>query len=89
VIWLPIVAALAVGYALGRARPYDRLADWTNWQLRFRLDRWTTRPRQVALFALLLATDPVRTASAWRHRKEPKPERAPALKFRRPDGDAP
>jgi len=87
VIWLAIAAALAVGYALGRARLYTRLADWTNWQLRFHLDRWVSRPRQAALFGLLLLTDPVRTASAWRHRKDPEPERAPALKFRARDED--
>jgi hypothetical protein len=87
VTWLLYAALLAGGYALGRARPYTRLADWTNWQLRFHLDRWTSRPRQAALFSLLLLTDPVRTVAAWRHRKDPEPERAPALKFRSRNGD--
>lgn len=80
---LLIVAALSVGYLLGRIRPYERLADWANWQLRFHLDRWTTKPRMAALFSLLLLTDPIRTVSAWRHRKDPPPPpRSPAPKIR-------
>ncbi|MER5715758.1 hypothetical protein [Streptomyces sp. NPDC002132] len=85
-IWLAVIAALAVGYLLGRTRPYTRLADWTNWQLRFHLDRWTSRPRQVVLFALLLLTDPVNTVHGWRHRHDPPPPRSPAVTFRRSDG---
>lgn len=86
-IWLAIAAALAAGCGLGRLRPYERLADWANWQLRFHLGRWASRPRQAALFGLLLLTDPIRIVHAWRHRKDPEPERAPALKFRSRDGD--
>lgn len=71
-------AALLVGYGLGRWRPWMRLGDWANWQVRFHLDRWTTRPRQVVLFGLLLATDPAHTIHAWRHRHDP-PERATRL----------
>ncbi|MFD5899100.1 hypothetical protein [Streptomyces sp. NPDC060366] len=66
-----ILAALAAGYGLGRWQPWRRLGDWANWELRFHLDRWATRPRQAVLAALLLATDPVRTARAWRHRSDP------------------
>lgn len=84
-IWLAIAAALAVGYLLGRTRPYERLADWTNWQLRFEINRWVPKHRQVLLFALLLLTDTRRTVHAWRHRKDPEPERAPAMTFRRND----
>lgn len=76
------LALLAVGYLIGRVRPYERLADWTNWQLRFGIDRWVSRPRQVVLFTLLLLTDTRRTVHAWRHRKDPEPERAPAMTFR-------
>lgn len=68
---LALLAALIVGYVGGRTRPYNRLADWADWQVRFRLDRWTTRPRLLALFTLLLITDPVRTLSAWRRRNDP------------------
>lgn len=71
-----------LGYTIGRIRPYDWLADWTNDQLRFHIERWVSRPRQAVLFTLLLATDTRRTIHAWRHRKDPEPERAPAMTFR-------
>jgi hypothetical protein len=54
-----------------------------NWELRFHLNRWDSRPRQAVLFALLLITDPINTISAWRHRKDPPPPQAPAPKIRR------
>ncbi|MEV8335658.1 hypothetical protein [Streptomyces niveus] len=73
-----IVVALAVGYGLGRWQPYDRLSAWVNWQLRFRADRWASRPRQAVLLGLLLVTDPVHTARAWRHRNDPPTLRDPA-----------
>ncbi|MGS2592050.1 hypothetical protein [Streptomyces hebeiensis] len=76
------VAALAAGYGLGRWRPWLRLGDWANWQLRFHLNRWTSRPRQAALFGLLLATDPAHTMRAWRRRNEPSRPLAPAMRFR-------
>ncbi|MGW1468471.1 hypothetical protein ACWCPT_29515 [Streptomyces sp. NPDC002308] len=70
--------ALAAGYGLGRWRPWLRLGDWANWELRFHLDRWNgTRPRQAALVVLLLATDPVGTIRTWRHRHDPPPPPAP------------
>ncbi|MFJ3043653.1 hypothetical protein [Streptomyces tendae] len=75
---------VAAGYALGRYRPYQRLGNWANWQLRFHLNRWTSRPRQAALFGLLLLTDPVRTVNAWRHRKDPPPRRSPAVRINGP-----
>lgn len=70
---LLLVAGLAAGYTGGRARPGRHLGDWTNQQLRFHPDRWSSRPRQAALLALLLITHPRRTARAWRkrHCKEP------------------
>ncbi|QKN87635.1 hypothetical protein SEA_CUMBERBATCH_52 [Streptomyces phage Cumberbatch] len=77
-----VLAALIAGYGLGRWQPYDRLAEWANWELRFHLDRWTSRPRQAALFALLLLTDPVGTVRAWRHRHDPPPPKSPPLRFR-------
>lgn len=81
-IVLAVVFLLAVGYVAGRVQPYVWLADWTNDQLRFHINRWVSRPRQIVLFTLLLLTDTRRTVHAWRHRKDPRPERAPALKFR-------
>ncbi|WP_329474291.1 hypothetical protein OIE75_40980 (plasmid) [Streptomyces sp. NBC_01723] len=85
--WTVTTAALvllAVGYVIGRYRPYQRLGDWADWQLRFHLNRWTSRPRQAALFALLLLTDPVRTVDAWRHRKDPPPPLSPAVRINGP-----
>lgn len=87
VIAVTAAVALPVGYMLGRLRPYERLADWTNWQLRFHLDRWASRPGQAVLFILLLLTDTRRTVHAWRHRKDPEPERAPAMTFRARNDD--
>lgn len=78
---LGLLAGVAVGYVLGRIKPYERLADWTDWQLRFHLARWTSRPRQAALFTLLLITDPRRTVHAWKHRNDPPPPRSPAPTF--------
>lgn len=65
-----ILLALAAGYALGRARPYDRLSEWVNWQLRFHLDRWSSRPRQILLMVLLILTDPLNTFTAWRKQRK-------------------
>ncbi|MEV1040511.1 hypothetical protein AB0J01_28255 [Streptomyces sp. NPDC050204] len=79
---LVALAALAVGYGLGRWQPYVRLAEWANWQLRLSLHRWTSRPRQAVLFVLLLVTDPVRTVRAWRGRHDPPPPKAPSTGFR-------
>lgn len=69
-IFAAALMALAAGYALGRVRPYDRLAEWTNWQLRFHLDRWQSRPRQAGLLLLLILTDPLNTFRAWRKPRE-------------------
>ncbi|MFD5900981.1 hypothetical protein ACFWHG_05715 [Streptomyces microflavus] len=74
-----VLAALVAGYGLGRYRPWMHLGDWANWQLRFHLARWDqTRLRLTTLFVLLLATDPVNTIRAWRHRNDlPARTRAP------------
>ncbi|MDK0525084.1 hypothetical protein [Streptomyces sp. ML-6] len=79
---LAVLAALIAGYGLGRWQPYGRLAEWTNWQLRFHLGRWTSRPRQATLFALLMLTDPVGTLHAWRHRYDPPLPKSPPLHIR-------
>lgn len=87
-ITLAALFLLAVGYLAGRIRPYAWLGDWTNDQLRFHIDRWVSRPQQAALFTLLLATDTRRTVHAWRHRKDPEPQKAPAMTFKtRQDGE--
>ena len=80
---LAVLAALVAGYVLGRWQPWMRLGDWANWQLRFHLNRWnSSRPRQAALFALLVATDPVTTVQAWRHRNDPLPPKSPPVRIR-------
>ncbi|MFI9012618.1 hypothetical protein ACIGZI_01130 [Streptomyces griseus] len=77
-----VLAALAAGYGLGRYRPWMRLGDWANWQLRFHLARWDrTRLRLTTLFVLLLVTDPTATVRAWRRRNDPPAARGPALTF--------
>jgi hypothetical protein len=90
VTWLALAAALAAvlaaGYGLGRWRPWYRLGDWVDWQLRFRLNRWSSRPRQAALLVLLLATDPAFAVRSWRHRHDPPPPRSPAIRV--PDDPA-
>lgn len=65
-----IAGALAAGYGIGRGRPWQRLGDWAEWQLRLHADRWATVPRQIALVALLLLTDPAHLIRAWRHRQD-------------------
>jgi hypothetical protein len=81
-IELTAILLLAVGYLAGRIRPYVRLAEWTNWQLRFHTDQWATKPRMACLLALLLLTDPVNTVRVWLRRKDaPEPKAAP-LEFR-------
>ncbi|MFF3617565.1 hypothetical protein [Streptomyces sp. NPDC002580] len=80
------LAALA-GYAAGRLRPWARLGEWANWQLRFHVDRWSTRPRMAVLAAALIVTDPGGMWHAHRHRNDPGPPPAPPVRIRdvRPD----
>ncbi|MEU6925539.1 hypothetical protein [Streptomyces sp. NPDC046631] len=73
---------LATGYGLGRWRPWRRLANWTNWQMRFHADQWTGWHREATLAALLLATDTRAFLRAWRHRHDPPTKRSPAIEFR-------
>ncbi|MEV4500364.1 hypothetical protein AB0J84_32330 [Micromonospora arborensis] len=75
--------ALAAGYALGRLRPWVRLGEWANWQLRFHVDRWATRPRMAVLGLALVLTDPVGMWTAYRRRNEPPPPLAPPVTIRR------
>jgi hypothetical protein len=91
--WLAIVAALAGGYALGRARLGHRASQWAAWQ------SVGTRPasrslRYWAMFTVLSAENigwllahPMQGAHAWRRRNDPPPPRSPAPKIRRFDED--
>ncbi len=54
-----ITASLALGYAVGRARPWLQLADWVEQQARLHPARSVrSRWREAALFAALVATQP-------------------------------
>lgn len=78
-----LLAALTAGYALGRLRPWERLADWADWEIRVRRGKWaTTRVREVVLVAAFTLTQPGRALYAWRHRNDPPPSRSPAVRVR-------
>lgn len=90
-VWLYIVAALTVGYLLGRARLGHRASQWAAWQ------SVGTRParRSVRFWAMWtvlsaenigwLLTHPVKGWHAWQHRNDPPPPRSPAVAIRRVD----
>jgi hypothetical protein len=81
-LWLGIVAALAVGYALGRAQLGQRASQWAAWQL---IGERPTGPRlwlghtvrSAENLGWLLA-HPVKGVHAWKHRNDPPPPRSPA-----------
>ncbi|MDK1473664.1 hypothetical protein QNO07_09550 [Streptomyces sp. 549] len=77
-----LLAALAVGYLLGRWQPWTRLGDWADWQIRIHPDRWIGRGwrREALLYAALLSTQPARALRAWRTRNDPTPPRSPAIR---------
>lgn len=86
-IWIAL-AALAVGYALGRARLGHRASQWAAWE-----SVRTRRPtglRYAAMWMVLSAENigwliahPVQGWHAWQHRNDPPPPRSPAVGFRR------
>jgi len=94
-----VVASLALGYLLGRARLGHRASQWAAWQ------SVGTRPtgwRYAATWTVLSAENlgwllrhPVKGWHAWQHRNDPPPPLSPALQFdpewaaRRRTGDAP
>ena len=89
-IWFVIVAALAVGYLLGRARPAARASSWAHW-LFFGTDLpsrrqpvwWVAQAVFLCEIAVMLVTRPRGFARAWRHRNDPPPPRSPAPEIRR------
>jgi hypothetical protein len=82
-----VLAALSLGYAVGRLRPWDRLADWADWEIRVRRGAWaTTGPRTAALAAAFALTQPGRALHAWRHRNDPPPPKSPPVRVRRVSG---
>ncbi|MFJ5802702.1 hypothetical protein [Streptomyces decoyicus] len=74
-----ITAALAVGYVLGRLRPWDRLDTWLWRRLTFG-GRWTrTRRGQLTVLAVDALVRPAATVRLWRHREDPEPTRSAAV----------
>lgn len=61
------LAALLVGYWLGRLRPWRALGDWAANELRF-AGHWATgsRVRQAVLAAAVTVTEPRRSWTAWK-----------------------
>lgn len=87
---LAAAAALAVGYVLGRVRPWDRLDTWVWHRFAF-MGEWTkSKPQQVLTMAAHILVRPRISWDIWRHRNDPpKPTRAPAIRVRstNPDTD--
>jgi DNA adenine methylase len=71
-------------FAVGRLRPWARLADWADWEIRVRRGAWaTTRPRTAVLASAFALTQPGRALYAWRHRNDPPPPKSPPVRVRR------
>jgi hypothetical protein len=83
---LLLAAALAVGYALGRARLGHRASQWAAWQwIGKRPTGWRYMGAWVVLSAEnigWLIVHPVQGWHAWQHRNDPPPPRSPAPKIR-------
>lgn len=62
---LPLATALAVGYLLGRARPWRRLERWADRRTRDDGRWWLDSPPHVV--AAAVATNPRGALYAWRH----------------------
>ena len=67
------VAAVLVGYWLGRLRPWRMLGDWAAHQLRFG-GRWATgsRAQQGVLAAAVAVTEPRRSLQNWKTSRQPE-----------------
>ncbi|MER7688774.1 hypothetical protein [Streptomyces sp. NPDC097610] len=75
---LAITAALALGYALGRVRPWLQLGDWAEEQVRLHPGRWVgSRWREAVLFAALVATQSGPAFDALRKVRRTRRERTP------------
>lgn len=88
-----LLAALVLGYLVGRLRPLRRTCDWANWQTYGRLVR--RGPRWWVVWTVLSAENiawliahPVRGWHAWKHRNDPPPPRGPAMQVARIHRDA-
>lgn len=80
-----ITAALAVGYALGRARLGHRASDWAAWLnyqrppvTRHDYRWWLAQPIYAIEILGMLLTAPKSTIHAWKHRNDPPSPLSPA-----------
>ncbi|MFE4832931.1 hypothetical protein [Streptomyces sp. NPDC056672] len=77
-ILLAFTAALALGYALGRVRPWLQLGDWAEEQVCLHPGRWVgSRWREAVLFTALAATQPRPAFGALRKVRRTRRERTP------------
>jgi hypothetical protein len=88
VIAILLLAALAVGYTVGRLRPWDRLDTWV-WR-RFTFGgTWTrSKPQRLLTIAAHVLVRPRVSLDIWRHRHDPPTPRSPALQIRRHDEES-
>lgn len=86
---LVVLAAVVVGYVLGRARLGHRASDWAHWLMYGRrLTRcdwqwWAAQPVFAVEIAYLIATRPRVTWRAWATRNDPPPPLGPPVRVRR------
>lgn len=82
---LGALAGIAVGYTLGRLRPWHRLDTYVWRQFTFGGTLTRSKPRQAVLSLLHALVRPAATAGIlrqmWRERNQPpKPTRSPAVR---------
>lgn len=75
--------ALALGYLLGRVRPWARYTAWAGHQAH--RGRWwvATRPRRALVRLSMALTAPAYTWHVWRHRNDPPPPRSAPVRVRK------
>ncbi|MFF8290454.1 hypothetical protein ACF068_14665 [Streptomyces sp. NPDC016309] len=82
-----LLAALAVGYTVGRLRPWDRLDTWV-WRRMTFMGEWTkSRPQQLLTVAVHVLVRPRLSWNIWRHRHDPLPPKSPPVRIRRAPED--
>lgn len=77
-----VLGALAVGYVLGRIRPFDQLDTWLWRRLTFGGPWVHSRRHQVLVFAVHVLVRPAASVRAWRHRHDPPEPLSPPLRVR-------
>jgi len=73
-LWVALVS-LAVGYLLGRVRPWDRLDTWVWRRMTFGGPWAQSRPQVYLTFCVHAFVRPGMTLRAWQHRHDPPPTR--------------